>query len=651
MKKTLLMATLLLIGFISQAATITVINTNDSGPGSLRQASIDAVSGDTIRFSPSLLTSGSDSISLSTEIDFGSKVVVIKGLYTPSDTLFISGGGDSRIFHFAANGEVYLDSLVLMNGNGFGVSLNGNGGAILFSALDDTVYIKNSVISNNDASSSGGGLFCYGTKPGLCLDNVTLSNNSAFGNGGGLYMAPNQVSENHLIVNNTTVSGNTANRGAGIYTLAEITLVTMTRSTVVHNTALSATGGIDITAGTTGDLTLENSTVAYNTAPTTAGIYIIGAWNPVLRPRNSIVIENGTGQSGIGGNLSLVSGGYNIYSDNLNTVPFSQNTVTDSLGQSAASVNLSSLAFHGGTTKTMKPLAGSIAIDAGDPADASAAQNGLISGVRDRGAAESCTATVSSFSATACSSYTVPSGDSTYTTTGTYTVNDTIPNAQGCDSLLTIALTIQAPTDSSFSVSECTAYTVPSGNTTYTTAGTYTVNDTIPNAQGCDSLLTIALTIQGQVDTSTTTTGFTITSNATGVSYQWIDCGNNNAPIVGDTNASYTATANGDYAVVVTDGNCSDTSACVSIIGVGVEDHGNISNAVSIYPNPAFNALTINTDNLNINSLSIVSLTGQTVKIETTTTKTMDVSDLPSGVYFLQVQTDKGMVNKRFIKR
>lgn len=597
MRKNLLVATLMLFSFMSQANTITVSNTNDSGPGSLREASTNAVTGDTIRFSPNLLTAAVDSISLATEIDFGTKKVVIKGLYTDTDTLFISGANNSRIFHFGANGDVYLDSLVLINGNGAGASLNGNGGAILFSALDDTVYVMNSVIRNHDAFSSGGGIFCYGTSPRIWMENVTLSNNSAFGNGGGMYIAPNQVSENHLIINNCTISGNTANRGAGLYTLAEITLITMNRSTVVHNTAVTATGGIEVSAGTTGRLDLENSTVAFNEAPTIPGIYIIAAWNPVLYPRNSIIIENGSGQSGIGGNLSLVSNGYNIFSDNLASVPFSQTATTDQLSQSSANVNLAPLALYGGTTKTMKPLLGSVAINMGDPADLSNAQNGLISGIRDIGSAESCNATVASISITECTSYTVPSGDSTYTTVGTYTVNDTITNAAGCDSLLTIELTIQAP-----------------------------------------------------VDNSTTSSGLTITANATGVTYQWIDCGNNNAPINGETNASFTATANGDYAVIVTDGNCSDTSDCVSIETVGLENLSDLANAISMYPNPATNVLTIQANDLQINTITVVSITGQTVKSVNTATTTINVSDLVPGVYILQMQTDQGLVGKRFIK-
>ena len=55
-------------------------------------------------------------------------------------------------------------------------------------------------------------------------------------------------------------------------------------------------------------------------------------------------------------------------------------------------------------------------------------------------------------------------------------------------------------------------------------------------------------------------------------------------PIAGETNQSFTAGANGDYAVIITDGPCSDTSDCATIAGVGIEE-GNVSN-VSIYPNP-----------------------------------------------------------------
>ncbi len=91
----------------------------------------------------------------------------------------------------------------------------------------------------------------------------------------------------------------------------------------------------------------------------------------------------------------------------------------------------------------------------------------------------------------ACGSYTVPSGDETYTKSGTY--QDTIANANGGDSVLTIYLGIAKSYDT-LNKSAVNSYTVPSGDETYTTSGTY--HDTIPGQSGCDSLLTIHVTIK-----------------------------------------------------------------------------------------------------------------------------------------------------------
>lgn len=91
--------------------------------------------------------------------------------------------------------------------------------------------------------------------------------------------------------------------------------------------------------------------------------------------------------------------------------------------------------------------------------------------------------------------YTVPSGDETYSVSGIY--NDTIANAGGCDSILTINLTINNNTTATISEVACGSYTVPSGDETYFVAGTYM--DTIPNAAMCDSIITINLTFTGSI--------------------------------------------------------------------------------------------------------------------------------------------------------
>lgn len=101
--------------------------------------------------------------------------------------------------------------------------------------------------------------------------------------------------------------------------------------------------------------------------------------------------------------------------------------------------------------------------------------------------------TTNALSVTECTAYQVPSGDSTYTTVGNYTVMDTIANAAGCDSILTIDITIIGPIQNTISVEACDSYTVPSGDETYTESGQY--QDTIPSVNNCDSVLTIDLTI------------------------------------------------------------------------------------------------------------------------------------------------------------
>jgi hypothetical protein len=88
-----------------------------------------------------------------------------------------------------------------------------------------------------------------------------------------------------------------------------------------------------------------------------------------------------------------------------------------------------------------------------------------------------------------CEAYTTPSGKAIYTTSGNYM--DTIPNHLGCDSVITINLTINN-TFHSFSTVVCDSLISPSGKVLYN-SGIY--EDTIMNAAGCDSLMVINLTV------------------------------------------------------------------------------------------------------------------------------------------------------------
>ena len=241
-----------------------------------------------------------------------------------------------------------------------------------------------------------------------------------------------------------------------------------------------------------------------------------------------------------------------------------------------------------------------------------------------------------------CEEYTWTQTGQTYTATGMY--SDTITNTAGCDSVIWLDLTILDVTTSSITASACDSYTVPSGDETYTVTGNYT--DTIPNMAGCDSIITIDLTI-GTPDVSVTTSGITITSNATGVTYQWLDCNNNYAPIAGETSQSFTATADGDYAVEITDGSCVDTSACQTIAGVGFSEEENV---INIYPNPTDGNIWINLTNFDqFAEVRVYSIDGKLQMSRTINTNNsmLSLAGMSSGLYTVEVIQNE----QRFIRK
>lgn len=248
------------------------------------------------------------------------------------------------------------------------------------------------------------------------------------------------------------------------------------------------------------------------------------------------------------------------------------------------------------------------------------------------------TTSTSSLNITACNNYTVPSGDETYTLSGTYT--DTIMNMAGCDSVITIGLTINNPTFSSITVSECNSYTAPSGLYTYSASGTYL--DTIPNAAGCDSIITINLTIES-VNLVLTTASNSITVAETGASYQWLDCNNGFSPVSGAINQTYNLVASGSYAVEVTKGACTDTSICqvVTLTGIEIVE----SSKMAVFPNPARESVYVVSDGY-IFSIAIIGVDGKVVqKVNSIQQTSCEISlgAVPQGLYLLLVETDEGI--------
>jgi hypothetical protein len=95
------------------------------------------------------------------------------------------------------------------------------------------------------------------------------------------------------------------------------------------------------------------------------------------------------------------------------------------------------------------------------------------------------------------------------------------------------------------------------------------------------------------LEASVSVSGFTLTAQNTNpdVSYQWIDCGNSNAPLIGENGVSFTASESGNYALQVTQNGCTETSECYEISTLGITQA--LQDKCHIYPNPASSEIFI----------------------------------------------------------
>jgi len=244
------------------------------------------------------------------------------------------------------------------------------------------------------------------------------------------------------------------------------------------------------------------------------------------------------------------------------------------------------------------------------------------------------TASSSTINPIACYSYVSPGGD-ILTASGAYT--DVISNTVGCDSIITINLTINNSTSSNQNLIYCNYLISPSGNYLWTSSGIY--NDTIPNTSGCDSIMTINLTINS-ADNLVTQSGITLTANATGANYQWLDCNNGYAIIPGETGQSFTPTANGNYAVSIAENSCPDTSACFAINNVGLYE--NNESILSVYPNPSNGKFTIILKDLTQEKVDfqITNSLGQVVYSGTlSSSENQKEINLATGIYYLKINS------------
>ena len=247
----------------------------------------------------------------------------------------------------------------------------------------------------------------------------------------------------------------------------------------------------------------------------------------------------------------------------------------------------------------------------------------------------------------------------TYTTVGTHTITWTYDDGNGNTSTQTQTITITgditapvadvsnidmsgmcsvtatAPT----ATDNCAgAITGTTGDPlTYNSPGSYTVTWTYNDGNGNTSTQTQNITVTA-VDTAVSLSGNTLTANASGATYAWLDCSTNTV-VSGETAQSFTPAVNGDYAVIVTQSGCSDTSSCYTVLPIGINEI-NASAKVALFPNPTADGIVNVTLSNPQGKLVVTNVMGQVVLEQAIQANKFDIdlSGFENGMFFVNFE-------------
>lgn len=192
----------------------------------------------------------------------------------------------------------------------------------------------------------------------------------------------------------------------------------------------------------------------------------------------------------------------------------------------------------------------------------------------------------------------------------------------------------------------CEGEPIAFGSQMISTAGIYT--DTIPSNLSCDSVITLDLRTKS-IDNSIVLSNDTLWAVDTSLTYAWIDCNNLFRTIPGATNRYYVPFINTRYAVIVSNGECTDTSDCINI-NVGLEELE--SDPIQIYPNPFKDILIFDFEGLGeIESYKLMNPAGQVVFEQTLVNQSrveLSTTNFPAGIYQLII---KDQDSKLFVRK
>src|SRR6266496_637893 len=237
----------------AHADVITVTNTNDSGPGSLRQALSMVNDGDTIDFAVT------GTISLTTGELPVNDSITISG--PGAANLAVDGNTNNRVFHVGPGKTVTISGLTIINGNANGEFFPDDSGGGVYND-HAAVTLSECAINSNSAFTFGGGVF--NDHATVTLNNCTLNDNFADNTGGALYSDGSNGSAN-AVINGSTLAANMAFGGGAIYNNGDSGAATLDiAATALNGNSVSADGGAIYNDH--GHVTLNSCTISGNSA-------------------------------------------------------------------------------------------------------------------------------------------------------------------------------------------------------------------------------------------------------------------------------------------------------------------------------------------------------------------------------------------------
>ncbi len=146
----------------------------------------------------------------------------------------------------------------------------------------------------------------------------------------------------------------------------------------------------------------------------------------------------------------------------------------------------------------------------------------------------------------------------------------------------------------------------------------------------------------------TSLSGITLSADLAGATYQWVTCPSYANASGMSTNQNYTPSSNGQYAVIVSNLGCSDTSTCTTISTVGIEQNAMLDD-LAVYPNPTDGNFTIDLgQSFDQITVQITNSLGQVVQNSVYNNLQLIAIELDSesGIYFVEIITSEGLKSK-----